>query len=209
MYNVVVSVFLVESEAFQAFTELRLTPAGEEYIVAEAALIKNKEGVTSVEDTFALRAPDSAQSTGIIIGSLAGVLGGPIGVLLGASYGAIVGGTVDATTALDNLSAIEVLAGKIFEGETVIVALVKEEEPAFDKAFEKYDITLVRYDAADIIEDVNRAYDLQAEADNLLIEQLRADRKAEREVRREERRAELKAKFEEYEAATNRSLGFE
>lgn len=36
-----------------------------------------------------------------------------------------------------------------------------------------------------------------------------AARWAEKAARREERRAELKAKFEEYEAATNRSMGFE
>jgi len=65
------------------------------------------------------------------------------------------------------------------------------------------------YDAADIIDDIDRAYDLQAEMSNQALEQLRVDRKAEKEARREERHAELKAKFEEYEAATNRSMGIE
>ena len=138
-----------------------------------------------------------------------GGCGGPLGVLLGATYGAIVGGTVDTATAVDNLSAVEVLAGKIYEGETAIVALVQEEEPAFDAAFEKYQVSTIRYDAADIIDDVNRAYDLQAEISNQALQELRADRKAEKAARREERLAELKAKFEEYEAATNRSMGFE
>ena len=209
MENVVVSVFSVESEAFQAFTELRQAPAGEGYVVLEAALLKNKDGVTSMQDCFGARPADAAQTTGIMIGSLVGLLGGPIGVLLGASYGAVVGGTVDAATALDNLSAVEILAGKIFEGETVIVALVQEEEPAFDAAFEKYQTTSIRYDAVDIVDDVDRAYELQAEVSNQVLQELRAERKEERAARREERRADLKAKFEEYEAATNRSMGFE
>ena len=209
MENVVVSIFPVESEAFQAFTELRQNPAGEGYFVAEAALLKNSDGITAVKDSFAMRSIDAGQSRGIVIGSLVGILGGPLGVLLGASYGAILGSTVDAATALDNLSAVEVLAGKIYEGETAIVALVQEEEPAFDAAFEKFQVTTARYDAADIIDDIERAYDLQAEMSNQALEQLRADRKADRAARREERRAELKAKFEEYEAATNRSMGFE
>lgn len=209
MENVVVAIFSVESEAFQTFTELRQKPVAEEYAVFEAALIKNKNGITSVEDTFGLRDSSAGSSRGIVIGSLVGILGGPLGVLLGASYGAIVGGTVDAATALDNLSAVEILAGKIYEGETAIVALVQEEEPAFDAALAKYQPAVIRYDAADIIDDIDRAYDLQAEMSNQALQELRADRKAEKEARREERRAELKAKFEEYEAAVNRSMGIE
>ena len=209
MENVVVSIFSVESEAFQAFTELRQMPLGENYTVAEAALLKNSNGITTVEDAFGMKPVDAGQTKGIVIGSLVGILGGPLGVLLGASYGAIVGGTVDSAKALDQLSAIEILAGKIYEGETAIVALVQEEEPAFDAAFAKYETTVLRYDAADIIDDIDRAYELQAELSNQAIEQLRADRKADRKARREERREELKAHFAEYEAATNRSMGIE
>lgn len=209
MENVVVSIFPVESEAYKAFTELRQTPRGEAYTVAEAALLKNKDGVTSMEDAFGMRAVDAGETKGIVIGSLIGVLGGPLGVLLGATYGAIVGGTADAATALDKLSAVEVLAGKIYEGETAIVALVQEEEPAFDAAYAGYEVTILRYDAADIIDDIDRAYEIQAEISNQALAQLRADRRAEKESRREERRAALKAKFEEYEEATNRSMGIE
>ena len=42
--NVVLSLFSVESEAFQALTELRQHPSGEGYAVAEAALVKNENG---------------------------------------------------------------------------------------------------------------------------------------------------------------------
>lgn len=209
MENVVVAIFSVESEAFQAFTELRQMPRGTGYFAAEAALLKNKEGVTTMVDGFGMRPVDAGSSKGIVIGSLVGILGGPIGVLLGASYGALVGGTADAANALDKLTSVEVIAGKIYEGETAIVALVKEEEPAFDAAFSKYQATIIRYDAADIIEDVDRAYEVQAEIGNQVREQLRIERKEEKAARREERRAALKAKFEEYEAATNRSMGFE
>lgn len=184
-------------------------PMGEGYTVAEAGLLKNKDGITTMEDAFGMRAADAGQTKGIIVGSLAGILGGPLGVLLGASYGAVVGSTVDAASALDNLSAIEVLAKKLFDGEVAIIALVQEEEPAFDAAFAKYQTTTIRYDAADILDDVDRAYEIQADISNQVVEQLRADRKADRAARREERRADLKAKFEEYEAATNRSMGIE
>ena len=156
-----------------------------------------------------MRSMDAGQTRGIVIGSLVGILGGPLGVLLGASYGAIVGSTADTAVALDQLSAVEILAGKIYEGETAIIALVQEDEPAFDAAFAKFNTITMRFDAADIIDDVDRAYEVQAELQNQAIEQLRADRKAEKAAHREERREELKAKFAEYEAATNRSMGIE
>lgn len=209
MENVVVSIFPVESEAFQAFTELRQVPKGEGYDAIEAVLFKNSDGIVIMQDCFALRPLDAGETKGLVIGSLVGVLGGPLGVLLGASYGAIVGGSVDRAKAADKLTAMEVLAGKIYEGETAIVALVKEEEPAFDAAFAKFQTTIIRYDAADIMEEVDHAYEVQAEMNKEALEQLRSERKADREERREARRADLKAKFEEYEAATNRSMGFE
>lgn len=209
MENVVVSIFAVESEAFQAFNELHLAPAGEGYVVAEAALVKNADGITTMKECFGMRPMDAGQTRGIVIGSLVGILGGPLGVMLGASYGAIVGSTADTAVALDQLSAVEILAGKIYEGETAIIALVQEDEPAFDAAFAKFNTITMRFDAADIIDDVDRAYEVQAELQNQAIEQLRADRKAEKAARREERREELKAKFAEYEAATNRSMGIE
>lgn len=209
MENVVVSVFTVESEAFQAFTELRKMPMGEGYTVIEAGLLKNKDGITTMEDAFGMRAADAGEMKGIVIGSLAGILGGPLGVLLGASYGAIVGSTVDTAAAVDNFSAIEVLARKLYDGEVAIIALVQEEEPAFDAAFAKFQTTTIRYDAADILDDVDRAYEIQADLSNQAVQQIRAERKADWEARREERRADLKAKFEEYEAATNRSMGIE
>ena len=74
MENVVVSIFAVESEAFQAFTELRQKPVGEGYLVAEVGLLKNKDGKVSMEDAFTMKPIDSGRTKGIIIGSLAGIL---------------------------------------------------------------------------------------------------------------------------------------
>ena len=209
MENVVVSIFAVESEAFQAFTELRQMPLGEGYTVAEAALVKNQDGFVTMEDAFGMRAADAGSTKGIIIGSLVGILCGPLGVLLGARYGGLVGTTVDTANAAGNFTAIEIIASKLCDGETAIISLVQEEEPAFDAAFAKYQKITLRYDAADIIEDVDRAYEVQAELSSQARQQLRADRKAERAERREERKAKLKSQFEEYSAATNRAYGIE
>ena len=207
--NVVITVFEVESEAFQAFNELRGKSAGADYIAPEAALIKNNDGAIQVLDAFGYGDPDAGTSTGIVIGSLVGVLGGPIGVILGAATGAWAGAVSDSGRAVDTASIVAVVASKIYEGEIAIAALVQEEEPAFDAVFADYKTTIVRYDAADIADDVDRLYDLGAEISNQVLQEVKADRKAERADRREERREKIKAQFAEYEAATNRSMGLE
>lgn len=205
--NVAIVLFEVESEAFQAFTELYKKPVGEGYTVPEAALIRNKANNIEVCDSFTPAPEGTSTATGIVIGSLVGILGGPIGVILGASLGAQAGIVSDTARAIDNVSVVAVVADKIYEGETAIVALVGEDEPAFDAAFADYKTTILRYDAADIADDVDRLYDLEAEISNQVIEEIKADRKAARQDRREERREKIKAQLEEYAEATNRTMG--
>lgn len=205
--NVVIAIFDVESEAYQAFSELKNTSAGEGYVVPEAVLFKNENGTINVIDGFTIAPPDSGTTKGIVIGSLMGIIGGPIGVILGATYGASVGMASDAGRALGNASVVAVVASKVFEGEIAIAALVGEDEPAFDAAFANFKTTIVRYDAADVADDVDRLYELETEISNQVLEEVKADRKAARADRREERRARIKTQLEEYADATNRAMG--
>ena len=208
MENVVASIFAVESEAFQALSELRQAPSGTDYFVAEAALVKVEDGAMKLLDGFdtgAFTSNDTAK--GIVIGSLVGIIGGPLGVLLGASTGALAGSTIDAGDMLDSASMIEVIAKKLYEGEVAIVALVQEEEPAFDAAFEKFETTTIRFDAVTVVEEVDRAREVEDEIARQAAEKLRAERKAEADARRDERRAAIKAGIDEYIDATNRTMG--
>lgn len=205
--NVVITIFEVESEAFQAFSELRNAPAAAGYAVPEAILIKNSGGNIDVCDAFGIEAADAGTTQGIVIGSLIGLLGGPLGVILGAGAGAWAGSVSDAGRAVDTVSAVAVVASKIYEGEVAIAALVSEDEPAFDTAFAGYKTTIIRYDAADIADDVDRLYELEAEISNQVIEGVKADNKALRQDQREERRAKIKDQLDEFNAATNREMG--
>ena len=208
MENVVLSVFAVESEAYQALSELRSAPAGTGYTVAEAALVKNEGGKPTLLDGFNFTGNESDDTaTGMIVGSLVGILGGPFGVLLGATTGALIGNALDTDDVADELTAIEVLAQKTFDGEVAIMALVQEDEPAFDVALEKFQTTIMRYDAADIASDVERFKELEEEAGQEALAKLREERKEERAERREECKAKIKASFDEYAAATNRTMG--
>ena len=145
--NVVIAIFDVESEAYQAFSELKKTNAGEGYVVPEAVLFKNENGTINVIDGFSITPVDSGTAQGIVIGSLMGVIGGPIGVILGASLGAQAGMASDSGRALGNASVVAVVASKIFEGEIAIAALVGEDEPAFDAAFADFKTTIDSDDA--------------------------------------------------------------
>ena len=205
--NVVIAVFEVESEAHQAFNQLKRESVGEGYSAPEAALIQNKANAIDVIDGYGYGPVDSGTSTGMVIGSLIGILGGPVGVLLGAATGALTGSVSDGNRAVDTASVVAVVASKIYDGETAIAALVQEEEPAFDAVFADYKATIVRYDAADIADDVERLYDFGAELTNQVVQEVKADRKAERADRREEHRAKIKSGLDEYAEATNRTMG--
>lgn len=199
--------FDVASEAYQAFSELRAANAGENYFVPEAALIKNVDNKAEVVDFFTTAAADEGLTTGVVVGSLAGVLGGPIGVILGASMGAWAGSLTDAGRAVDNMSVVAVVADKIFAGETAIAALVCEEEPAFDAAFANYQTTILRFDAADIADDVERLYELQSAISAEVVQEIKADRRAARADRLAERRAKIAEQLEAYGNATYGAFG--
>ena len=205
--NVVIAIFEVESEAYQAFNQLKNASAGEGYSAPEAALIQNKANAIEVLDGYGYGPVDSGASKGMVIGSLIGILGGPFGVLLGAATGALAGSVSDDNRAVDTASVVAVVASKIYDGEIAIAALVQEEEPAFDAVFADYKTTIVRYDAADIADDVERLYDFSAEITNQVVQEVKADRKAERADRREEKREKIKAGLDEYAEATNRTMG--
>ena len=198
MENVVTAVFDVESEAYQAFTELRQVPFGEGYAVAEAALLKREGDAIVLADMFDAASITSDDTTaGVVIGSLVGILGGPLGVLLGASIGGLAGSKTDSIDAANSLSLLEVAASKLFDGETAIIALVIEEEPAFDAAFEKFQTTIIRQYAVDVMVEVELARELLVDLATQAKERLRAERKAEKQEQREERKANFKAKLAE------------
>ena len=197
MENVVTAIFDVESEAYKAFAEIRQQPFGEGYSVAEASLLKREGDAITVADVFdASGVTSDDTAAGVVIGSLVGILGGPLGVILGASAGALIGSAYDSADAVDSASMLEITAAKLYDGEVAIVALVQEDEPAFDAAFEGYKTTIVRHFAVDVIDEVDRAREATAEFENQLREDLRAERKAEKAEKREARKEKVKARFD-------------
>ena len=205
--NVVTVVFDVESEAYKAFSELRAQPIGEGYNVAEASLIKREGDAIKVVDGFdAAGTSGDDTAAGMVIGAFIGILGGPLGVLLGAGVGSLIGNAKDAKDADDSLSMLEITVSKLYDGEVAIVALVQEEEPAFDAPFAGYETTIYRQFAADVKKEVEIAREKARDFENQLRGELRAEKKAakeERKAERAERREERKAEFKEAKDIAN------
>lgn len=197
MDNVITAIFAVESEAYKAFVDLRNDPFGAGYVVAEAALVKRQNGGIAIVDSFdAAGVTSDDTATGMMVGSIVGILGGPLGVLLGASIGALTGSMIDTGDAVDSVSILEATAVKLYDGDCAIIAMVREEEPAFDAALEGYDATIIRHFAVDVFDEVDRARELEAQLVKEAKQQLRADRKAERKEKREQRKMAVTARLD-------------
>ena len=198
--NIVVGIFEVESEAYQALTQLKQYPGDEKSYVSTAALVKKENGTLRTLDGF-----DTGSNTaddmaiGGLVGALFGVLGGPIGVLLGGSYGMLIGSAVDADDALSNASMLEQISGKLENDEVAIIALAYEEDEAIlDQKLSGFKTTIVRFDAADVAAEVEEAQRMADEMARQARQELRDEKKAARKEKRAEKKAKMSADWESF-----------
>ena len=196
--NIVVSLFEVESEAYQALTQLKQYPGDDRSYISAAALVKKENGTLRMLDGF-----DTGENTrddmalGGLVGALFGVLGGPIGVLLGGSYGMLIGSVVDTDDALMNASLLEQMTKKMVDGDVAVIGLVYEEDEAiFDQKLAGFKTIIARFDAADVAAEVEEARMLEDEMARQARQELRNEKKAARKEKREEKKAKLSADWE-------------
>ena len=195
--NIVVGLFEVESEGYQALTELKQNPGSEKSFISQAALTKKASGEIKVLDSFDTGAGTMNDTAlGGLIGACIGVFGGPIGVLLCGSYGALVGSLLDTGDAIDQASMIEQIANKMLDDEVVIVALAEEEDEAIlDDRLSKYKVTILRYDAAVVAQEVEEARIMEAEMARQAKLAFRKEKTDDFKNKVEERRAKIKTQF--------------
>ena len=202
MYNIVAAIFEVESEGYQALTTLAKAPIINETTILQMALVKRENGFLKICDSFDSGIHSTNDTViGGLVGSVIGMLGGPIGMLLMGSYGALAGSMVDAGDTLGSASLIEKVAEKLQDGEMAMIALVDEtEESELDNALAGYKVTIARFDAVVIAEEVEEAQKIQKEMARQTRRQLREARKQERKERREARREKIKSDFAAFKA---------
>lgn len=198
MQNVLVAVFEVESEGFQALTEIKQNPSTEKSIISEAVLVSKKNGVYKVEDSFDTGFSTSDDTAiGGLVGMCVGIIGGSIGMLLGASYGMLAGMALDAVDSIDDASLIEQIAGKLEDGMTAIIALTEEEdETILDGKLSSFNVVIARFDAAVVAQEVEEAQKMEKELRRQAKAEMRKEKKEDFKEKVEAKRNEIKADFE-------------
>ncbi len=169
--NLVLANYKVESEAYQALSELKRETTNANYTISQAVIVKKENGKLSVMDGFVNGATTGDDTmTGGLIGSLVGILGGPLGILLGGSMGMLIGGAVDAGDMADNASLLEKAGDSILDGETAIILLAQEE---YETALTA---KLTRFDAAEVAAEVEHAREVEKQMAKEAREKMREER---------------------------------
>ena len=196
MQNVLVSIFEVESEGYQAITELKNAPAADGSLISQAVLVKKENGAIKVLDSFDIGVNTTDDTAiGGLVGMCIGILGGPIGMLLGAGWGSLAGMSLDASDAGEAASLIEQIAGKLDDGITLIGLTDEEDESVLDNKLSAYKTVIARFDAAVVSQEVETARDFQKEMARQAKADLRKQRKEEFKEKVDAKRNELKAQF--------------
>ena len=173
--NLVLVNYKVESEAYQALSELKRETANANYTICQAVIVKKENGKLSVMDGFVNGATTGDDTmTGGLIGSLVGILGGPLGILLGGSMGMLIGGAFDAGDMADNASLLEKAGDSILDGETAIILLAQEE---YETAkLNNFEVTITRFDAAEVAAEVEHAREVEKQMAKEAREKMREER---------------------------------
>lgn len=196
--NIIVALFDISSEAYQAFSELKAYSQTTDALVAQAVLVKKENGlIIPAESTDFTANTVEGTWTGGLIGSLVGILGGPIGVLLGGATGALIGSDVGTAQTLGEGALLEIQP-KLDNGSTAIIILAQEsDEAVLDAFFHRFKTVILRQDAAVAQQDVLAAIEAQEEVARQAHEAWKKQRKAERKEKVEAFKADIKQKFDE------------
>ena len=176
--NLVLVNYKVESEAYQALSELKRDTANANYTISQAVIVKRENGQLNTMDGF-INGKDANDDTvtGSLIGGLVVILGGPIGILLGGSVGMLIGGAVDASGLVKDASLLEKAGDSIAEGETAIILLAQEEyETALTAKLNDFDVTITRFDAAEVAAEVEHAREVERQMAKETREKLREEK---------------------------------
>ena len=122
--NVLVVNFKRDSQAYQAFSELKEAFVDNNYFISQAAIVKKEDGEIVVKDQVE-RLEKSVDDTlkGGLIGGLVGLLAGPVGALVGGGVGALIGEAKDTDDSWKDFAVMDRVSECVAEGETVLLLL--------------------------------------------------------------------------------------
>lgn len=196
--NVLIIYFNIESEGYQAFTEMcqNTFAQSKSILIEQASLIKRENGNIVEKDHFTNEIMNDNLVLGTVVGSFLGVLGGPLGILLGMGVGATIGRLSSQHDIEENAGLLQAVTSRLQENDIAILAVIQEENEAqLDDYFTKFDTMVVRYDAHVIEEEIEYAKKLQKELAHEALVQMRQERSDERKRKVEEKRTQIQARF--------------
>ncbi len=198
MENVVVSFFKVESEAYQALSELKRSHVLEkDFVLSQAVLLKKVDGEIIVKDGFNTGSQTSDDTLlGGLIGGVLGLLGGPIGILLGMGIGAGFGSLIDLNDAKAEDGLLYTVSTRMKEGDIAVIAVIQEEEESsYNKIINPYDTVIVRYRASTIQDELDHARRVQKELEHEAKLKMKEKRSKERREKIEQYSTKFKEEF--------------
>ncbi|MGM0230071.1 hypothetical protein IGJ28_002161 [Enterococcus sp. AZ091] len=128
--RVIVMNFNANSEAFQAFSEVKRMHMERKIKGEQMAVITHTESGAhqfKIEDFLDFTGNNKA-STGGMIGMLVGILGGPLGIMLGWFGGSMIGATRDAKEIQNAQLLFEHVSTQIGVGDTGLLLIADEED---------------------------------------------------------------------------------
>ena len=179
MRNVVLVVFEESAKTYEAFSALKNDSVNSAYTIYQMAILQKQDGRIVVKDSFD-SGIDTTDDTwkGGLIGTVVGILGGPLGILLGGAAGALIGNAKDMSDANENSGLLLTASDDLAEGQTGLVMLVDETDPAaLDLRLKQYDVRIWRWDADDIQQQIEHSQEVEAELQTQARQQLRAQKR--------------------------------
>lgn len=160
--------FAVESQAYQAFSEIKKLHATRALKGEQMAVISHETNGThqfKIED-FLDFTGNNKSSKGGLIGMLVGVLGGPLGILLGWFAGGMIGATQDAKEIQDAQTVFDFVGNKIGEGATGLILIAEEEDnrPLNQLVMMELGGEITRLDYDEVEKDVQDAKEVEKQA---------------------------------------------
>lgn len=209
MENVLISYFKVESEAYQALSEMKklaVTMPKTELILSQVGIFKKEDGAIRMKDAFDTGKVSSDDTLiGTLVGGLAGILAGPLGVLLGMGIGGTVGFITDAKDVRREASLLSTVTKHMEDGDVAIIAVVQERsERALDEVLGKFDAEILRYDASDAQEEVEHAKEVQKELERNARQQMADERSSHRKAKAEGYKQKIRDDFDKLKERLSR-----
>ena len=166
--RVIILNFQVESQAYQAFSEIKKLHAVRSIKGEQMAVVSHDPNGThqfKIED-FIDFTGNNKSSTGGLIGMWVGVLGGPLGILLGWFAGGMIGATQDAKEIKDAQTVFDFVGNKIGEGATGLILIADEEDnrPLNQLVMMELGGEITRLDYEDVEKDVHDAKEAEKQA---------------------------------------------